>query len=252
MAPRLLFARGAHGERIRSMQRELTRLGFDTEGADGVFGGDTARAVQAFQTAHGIFPTGAVDLETWSALMQVPAPPVRDRALGVTAAIEGHGFTLALGNFDGAGVTWGIIGFTLRHGALPKLVLTTYERNPALVSSIFAERTNELIRIMRAPWGEQRLWADAVSLGKKKVRLAEPWHSCFAVLGEDSGVQKLQLDLVDEDYFQPALKTAAAQGLTTELGIALAFDTHVQNGGIKAAARTEITKALAKRPPQSE
>lgn len=252
MAPRLLFGRGAHGDLIRSIQRALTRSGFDTKGTDGVFGDDTARAVHAFQTAHGIPPTGAVDVDTWSVLMHGPAPSVRRRALGVTAAIEGHGFTLALGNFDGAGITWGIIGFTLRHGELPKIVLTTNERNPALLSSIFAERTDELIRIMRAPWSEQRLWADAVSLGKKKVRLAEPWHSCFAVLGEDPGVQQLQLDLVDEDYFQPARKTAAAQGLTTELGIALAFDIHVQNGGIKAAARSEIAEALAKRPPQHE
>ena len=43
---------------------------------------------------------------------------------------------------------------------------------------------------------------------------------------------------------QPAAATANALGLTSELGRALAFDIHVQNGGIKLSARKEIDAAL--------
>jgi peptidoglycan hydrolase-like protein with peptidoglycan-binding domain len=59
-----------------------------------------------------------------------------------------------------------------------------------------------------------------------------------------SEVQALQLELADRDYGQPAAETANALGLKTELGRALAFDIHVQNGGIKRSARKEIDTAL--------
>jgi hypothetical protein len=50
--------------------------------------------------------------------------------------------------------------------------------------------------------------------------------------------------LADKDYGQPAAETAANFALKTELGRALAFDIHVQNGGIKASAHEEIESAL--------
>ena len=36
--------------------------------------------------------------------------------------MEGHGFTMVAGDFDGAGLTWGIIGFTLKHGEIQRIV----------------------------------------------------------------------------------------------------------------------------------
>jgi peptidoglycan hydrolase-like protein with peptidoglycan-binding domain len=249
---RVLFARGIKGEIVRKMQKTLTGLGFDTKGVDGDFGGNTRTALVAFQTSRGLDATGEVDVTTYEELMGSPIPSVRERALQLTAAFEGHGFTLAQGNFDGAGITWGIIGFTLKHGELKRIILEINSRNPTLVLEAFGDKTTELVRILNSPLSEQLAFADSISLGPKKVTLAEPWRSAFKRFGEMDEVQALQLALADRDFFQPARRTATNLNLKTELGIALAFDIHVQNGGIKASARQQINQQVTAHPPANE
>ncbi|MEA2489934.1 MAG: hypothetical protein QOH21_1726, partial [Acidobacteriota bacterium] len=102
---RLLFSAGARGEFIRKIQQKLTTAGFDTKGQDGNYGANTTKAVTAFQKANGLEQNGSIDEATWAALTPDPIPPVRDRCLALTSAFEGHGYTLAQGNFDGAGIT---------------------------------------------------------------------------------------------------------------------------------------------------
>lgn len=246
---RVFFAKGAKGEIVRRMQLQL---GFDAEGADGVFGGDTFKAVTAFQKSKGLDPTGEVDAATYEKLMGTEVPPVRDRTLGITASFEGHGFTLAQGNFDGAGITWGIIGFTLAGGALKSILLEVQKSHPDLLRQAFGAQTDQLLDLLKKPMKDQIAFADTISLGTNKARLAEPWRTAFKTLGELQEVQDVQLRHVEDDYFKPALQTARDFDLKTELGIGLAFDIHVQNGGIKAAARQKIEAALKENPVARE
>jgi peptidoglycan hydrolase-like protein with peptidoglycan-binding domain len=250
--PKVLLAKGARGELVRRVQAALADQGFDPRGADGKFGKDTAAAVTAFQQAHSFQPTGRVDVDTWTRLVGPPLPGTQERSLQVTAAFEGHGFGLAHGNWDGAGITWGIIGFTLKHSELGKIILTMFDEDPALVLQSFGENTAELIDILHAPKAVQMQFADSISLGTTKTAIKEPWRSGFRAFGEQAEVQALQLELADRDYGQPAAQTANEFGLETELGRALAFDIHVQNGGIKARARKDIEAALEKTPITTE
>ncbi len=103
---RVLFAKGVRGEIVRRLQRRLLERGFDPNGVDGDYGEGTEKATAAFQRRTGLPQTGEVDPTTWKSLVGGPVPSVRDRALQLTAAFEGHDFTLAQGNYDGAGVTW--------------------------------------------------------------------------------------------------------------------------------------------------
>jgi peptidoglycan hydrolase-like protein with peptidoglycan-binding domain len=249
---RVLFAQGVHGEIIRTIQRRLTARGFDPKGIDGGYGKNTRKAVRAFQQQNGLQPTGEVSVPTWRKLTNTPIPPVRDRALQLTAAFEGHDFTLAQGNFDGAGITWGIIGFTLKHGELGKIVLRIQDRHPALVEQAFGANRDQLLAILRGPRTRQIAFANAISLGANKVRLAEPWRSAFHRFGELPAVQALQLELADRSYFRPAKQTARGLHLKSELGLALAFDIHVQNGGVSTAARKQIKRQLAQHPIDRE
>src|SRR5260221_2411211 len=244
----IVLARGARGDLVMRVQRRLIELGFDTRGVDGTFGGDTETALKAFQAAGRLGVNGGVDADTWQALMGIPIPGVRDRALEVTAAHEGHGFTLAKGNYDGAGLTWGIIGFTIKSGEVSKLLLELERRAPAVVEQAFGTEKDELLDIMASSRAKQIAWADALSLGAKKVRLSEPWRSAFGTLGETDEAQALQLEVVSRDYFEPARRTAKELGLNTELAMALAFDIHVQNGGIGKGARETIASEQAKHP----
>lgn len=249
---RLLFGRGARGAIIQRIQEKLTASGCDTKGHDGIYGGDTVAAVKAFQKLYDLPQTGSIDEETWKTLMEEPVPPVLDRCLGLTATFEGHGFTLAQGNFDGAGITWGIIGFTLKHGELTKILKSAFAEDEALVRECFGDKTDEIMHMLDEPWEKQKAWADAISLGSSKATLAEPFKSGFAKFGETALAQRLQLERVRDAYYTPALQTARKFGIKTEVGTALCFDIHVQNGGVKAAAESAVKSKLKPDMPEAE
>ena len=99
---RLLLARGSRGMLVKKVQRGLR---FDERDIDGIYGGQTEGGVSDFQTTGGQTANGQVDTDTWTAITSLPVPELFERALQLTADFEGHGFTLAQGNFDGAGIT---------------------------------------------------------------------------------------------------------------------------------------------------
>lgn len=234
---RIVLARQARGVLVEKVQQGVGLTGRDV---DGDYGGQTEDAVKDFQSRSALPVSGITDIDTWSLATGLPMPELFQRALGITAVFEGHGFDLAQGNFDGAGITWGIIGFTLRHGEIPKIVLEMEATRPDLVRLAFAENRDQLLEVMRAPIASQIAFADAVSIGSKKVKLAEPWLSSFGLFGRLAEVQAVQMDRARNQYFKPALATARRLGLKTELGVALAFDIQVQNGGVKKAIADDL------------
>jgi hypothetical protein len=236
---RTLLAIGAIGELVTRIQAALTKAGFDTKGTDGWYGQNTANAVIAFQQANGLAATRVLDDVTWPALMQSPVPAVSQRSLQLTAAFEGHGFGLAVGNFDGALLTWGIIGFTLASGEIQQIVLAINSSVPPLIDQAFGDNKAELLQLMNASNSDQASWANAHTL-PRSGRLVEPWRTMFATFGCFAEVQAEQLKHVQADYLTPAIQTAKQLGFTSELGLALAFDIHVQNGGIKNTALAKI------------
>lgn len=243
--PKSFLAKGARGELVRKVQVALIEAGVDPHGADGTFGQNTEAAVRQFQLKRGLEPSGRVDHGTWAALLPlVPPPSTYERSLQLTAAFEGHGFSLAQGNWDGAGITWGIIGFTLKHGELGKIILQVFDESPGLVRQSFGENTQKLLDMLHSPKARQMEFADRISVGAAKIEIEEPWRSAFKAFGEIPQVQAIQMQMADHDYGEPALETALELQLRSELGRALAFDIHVQNGGIKPAARHDIATAL--------
>lgn len=246
---RTLFAGGVRGDIVRRLQ---SGLNLPAAQIDGQYGKITTQAVTAFQNANGLSATGEVDQDTWTKLMNAPAPSLEERALQLTAAFEAHGFSLAEGNFDGAGITWGIIGFTLLGGELGRIIKQIDTDHPGMLQDAFGASAAQLLAIVAAPQAEQISFANSISTGVSKAVLAEPWLSGFRRLGEQPAVQQLQLDIVNRDYLQPALVTAKKFNLTTELGVALAFDIHVQNGGISQAAAQEVQTTLAGHPSDRE
>ncbi len=250
--PRTLFARGCRGGIVKKIQENLSQEGYYTGTLDGLYGGGTERAVSLYQTEQALEATGKVDDLTWQPLMKTDIPALRERCLQLTAAFEGHGFGMIQGNWDGAWLTWGIIGFTLKHGEVSRIVLEVFGAHPGVVRGPFDALTDELIRIMRATRAEQEAWANRISEGLKKFKVAEPWRSAFARFGEQEVVQAVQIRHAYEGYLDPALETARRYGLSTELGIGLCFDIQVQNGGIGSEAREAIEAARRNRPPQDE
>jgi hypothetical protein len=258
---RTIIGPGAHGAIARTVQNALVTAGWMTAAdVDGWYGRGTAAAVTAHQRARSLAMTGIVDQETWSSLLLgSPTPSLLQRCLDLTGSFEGHDYTLAVGNFDGAWLTWGIVGFTLKHGALAKILLEAERACPEALQLAFGDHTPEIMSVMRAKSKQQEQWADSVTV--RGGLLAEPWRTAFRTLGKSIEVQNIQQRIAESDYFQPSLQTARSHGLSSELGIALCFDIHVQNGGINKRAesllgevrpgdefalRTAIAEAVAK------
>lgn len=68
---------GSQGKAVADVQQALERAGFTAADRAGVFSGNTANAVRAFQSHRGLPATGVVDQATWKALRlpgSVPRP----------------------------------------------------------------------------------------------------------------------------------------------------------------------------------
>jgi hypothetical protein len=235
---RILFGDGAIGDIIKGIQQTLTNANFSTNGVDGWYGNDTHKAVAAFQTDQSNPATGLVDDGLWPTLMSSPIPTVSQRALQLTAAFEGHGFGLAEGNFDGALLTWGIVGFTMAANEVQQIVLAVNNSHPEIVQAEFGSNTAELLNLMQASRDDQTTWANAHTLPNGS--LAEPWRTMFRGFGSHPEVQAEQMKHVQSDYMNRAIQTAKSLGFASELGLALCFDIHVQDGGISVDGTTEI------------
>lgn len=246
---RKLFGFGAHGGIVEDIQLGLKSAGFDPGPIDGVYGRGTAQTVEQLQQKNQLPPTGNVDDLTWAAFMQIPIPSLFERCLELTAAFEGHSYTLAVGDFDGAWLTWGIIGFTMKFGKVQQIINKIHQLYPDFITQAFGDNSGVLLQIMNAPSDQQKAWADSISVNG---RLQMPWEKQFQVLGTFPEVQEIQRDFARGQYFSPCLVTARSFKLQSELGIALCFDIHVQNGSINPTARVLIQQALSNTPNPSE
>jgi len=160
-----VIGRGPFGDLVGVLQSGLQQRGYYTSKVDGDFGGGTERALRNFQADKRLRQTGAADAKTWSAATGLPWPELFERCLQVTARFEGHGYQTVAGNFDGAGLTWGIIGFTLQHGEMQAIVNEVQLRNPALLRECFGEVTDQLLARVTGPNNATLLkWAEAFAL----------------------------------------------------------------------------------------
>lgn len=223
--------RATRGEVVRRVQVALKTKGSDPGAMDGIYGGGTENALKDFQRNQGLEVNGKITDEIWMKLMEESLPNILDRCLQLTGDFEGHGFQKVAGNFDGAGLTWGIIGFTLKYGGIQQILTEVQQTNPALFDQAFGNLKDEIIDVLRQSLSEQLDWANSISLGTNKHRIEQPWEKAFGTLGTFPKVQAVQLKQVKK-YWDIALRDVERFGLETELGIALCFDIAVQNGGI--------------------
>jgi hypothetical protein len=254
---RILFQRASSGFRtvrgapIEKIQNALQQEDLNPGTIDGVFGNNTERSLLAYQQKNSLPQTGKVDEELWQKLTEKPIPSIRERCLQLTADFEGTGYTKIVGNFDGAGLTWGIIGFTLVHGELERIILEINNRHPDLLDLAFGNLKSQLLSVFQKPMSEQIAFANSISLGTGRMKVAEPWLSAFEKLGSFPEVQDIQMEGTQK-YWTIADRDFNKFNLKTELGLALCFDTAVQNGGIDAKETVRIQRAIAQDPPTNE
>jgi len=246
--PRTWFSQGLSGAIARDIQANLLKQGFfagdHDKFIDGDFGGHTVAALQQLQSARSLPQTGAVDDTTWGQLTTDALPTLFERCLGLTASFEGNGYTQIEGNFDGAGLTWGIIGFTLSNGEIQGLLREIEQTAPGTLARVMGvDLAAQWAARSAQPIAQQLAWADSISSGPSKLGLPPAWIDAFQRLGQEPLVQRLQMHHAYDSYFVPAAATASSLGLTTELGLALCFDCHVQNGKARVLAVQDLLRA---------
>lgn len=241
---RVGFGRGLRGMIARRIQLDLLRQGFFAppadKFADGVYGNDTVGSLSRLHTARGLPAIGAVDATSWSQLTADALPTLFERCLSITAEFEGHGFGLLQGNFDGAGLTWGVIGFTLSNGEIQRLLADAETAVPGTLERVLGPLAATWPAKTALPKDQLLAWANTISLGADKSAVQPEWKQVFARLGDEPVIKRLQMQRAYDAYFVPAAATARRLGLDSELGMALAFDCHVQNGRSRAQAVAEL------------
>ena len=234
-----------HGPVVEALQLGLIATG-STISADGDFGGRTLEALNTWQTAHGQPRSDGITAGQWSTLTGGKPPSLFDLCLQLTASFEGTGFKGAVGNFDGAGVTFGIIGFTARDGELGRLVADAKRADPAILTRCFGDLGHALEQGLGASSAADRAaFGTSISTGTRMYNLQERWRRAFEQFGSEPTVKRLQLARAFNVYWTKAKEIFDRYNLTSAQDAALAYDIAVQNGGVKAGADVEIRRRIA-------
>ncbi len=245
-APGIRNVRGGH---VMELQIGLEQVGFGCGGIDGVFGGQTERAVKRWQLSQNTAADGQVDDLTWFGITRSDPPSLFRRCLALTAAFEGHGYLRVAGNWDNAYLTWGIIGFTLRHGNLGKVLHRADDRHPELLAHVIGEsKRDELLTIIDVRSTDQRLWANEISVQPQRYKIRQDWEDAFEALGQKPEIRAIQDEVARDVYWKQATEDFCRFNLDDELDLALCFDTAVQNGGINNTKAQLIEAAVQASP----
>jgi Putative peptidoglycan binding domain. len=219
--------RNVRGPILQRIQRQLNQAGFDAGTVDGVWGNQTMSALKAWQLSKGLAQTGNVDDQTWQGLMAVPQPDILERSLQLTADWEGTGYGGTNGNFDGQGITWGLLGFTWANGELQTILSEIRADHPAVFSAAFGGLAHEIVRILGLSRPDQMAFAREISIqAGEKIR--PEWAACFKALGDTVEVQQIENRIAKDRYWQAALNLIGEFGLKSERAKALCFDIVVQ------------------------
>lgn len=212
---------------------------------DGIFGSATRDMIKLYQNFIQVPSTGEMDTATWAALLHTAEPPMFERALQLTAHFEGTGFTRVVGNFDGAGLTWGIIGFTLSNGELGGILSDIANHHATLFNQAFGSDASVALSKMHLPPAQRVAWGDSISRGPNKMSVAEPWRTYFDDLGRFPEIQELQVRRARDRYWTIAMRDAMKFELDKERDYAFFYDAAVQNGGVTPSRETKIRQRFA-------
>lgn len=245
----MTIRRGMNGEYVRRIQERLLRLSLYRGPLDSGFGGGTEASVKRFQQDQRLPVTGLVDGETWKRLFDGEDPPVSEffkatpqqRSLALSGSFETGSqppecFSGVAGDFDGQGISFGVLQWNLGQGTLQPMLAEAFEKHERLCRDIFHEHFDTLRALGRASRDEQLDFARSI---QTRGRINEPWRGMLKSLGRTTEFQNIQGNRSTEIYNRS--KTLCRDyGLTSQRGAALMFDIVVQNGSISDLVKSQI------------
>src|SRR5947199_28393 len=132
--------RGMTGDAVSKIEIRLKELQLYSGSIDGSFGGGTEAGIKNFQNREHLPPTGVVDPVTWGRLFPCVPPPqpalasasVGERCLALTGTFETGAqppdcFCGVTGDFDGMGISFGVLQWNLGQNSLQPLLIEMIE-----------------------------------------------------------------------------------------------------------------------------
>jgi peptidoglycan hydrolase-like protein with peptidoglycan-binding domain len=245
----LTIRRGMSGNHVTRIQQRLQQLSIYRGPIDSDFGGGTEAAVKIFQRDHQLPVTGSVDAATWMQLFNNEQPPASefasasnvDRCLALTGSFETgtlppECYSGVTGDFDGQGISFGVLQWNLGQGSLQPLLTEMFEQHENVCGDIFHEHLGTLRSLGAASRTEQLEFSRSI---QTRGQLHEPWRGILKTLGRTPEFQKIQARHAS-GLFKSATKLCAEYGLTSQRGLALMFDILAQNGSISALVKSQI------------
>ncbi|MBI5874898.1 MAG: peptidoglycan-binding protein, partial [Deltaproteobacteria bacterium] len=134
-----VYKLGSKGNDVKKIQQGLKEMDFYGGPVDGIFGGGTESAVKLFQRNKGLEADGSVGSITWRAMFggDIPANehPVEYKCLALTGAFETGAaipdcFAGLSGDFDGQGMSFGVVQWNFGQNSLQPLFKDMFANYP--------------------------------------------------------------------------------------------------------------------------
>ncbi len=244
-----LYQRGSLGSEVARIQQRLKELRLYRGPVDGQFGGGTESAVIAFQRSRKLTADGKVGRLTWKELFggRIPTPsiaakPLDFRVFALTGSFETGApvpecFSGLAGDFDGQGMSLGVLQWNFGQGTLQPLLSQMLAKHSTTMTRIFHAHLPVLRAVLNDSPTGQLQWVRSIQAPSR--RLVEPWAGMFKSLGRTDQYQQIQLKAAGR-LLGRARTLCASYGLGTERGVALMFDILAQNGSISATVEATI------------
>jgi hypothetical protein len=240
---------GMSGEAVKTIEEALAALKLYSGPIDSSFGGGLESAVKNFQKQHNLPASGLVDAATWALLVPgQPAPasplasaPLSERCLALTGSFETGKyppdcFCGISGDFDGMGISFGVLQWNVGQGSLQPILQQMFEQHEPVAQAIFHEHFDDVKKLGTAALAEQLAFSRSI---QQRGQISEPWFGMLVTLGRAAECQMIQSAQAAKLYAQ-ALEMCTEFGLVSERAVALMFDIATQNGSISNAVKAQI------------
>ncbi len=253
------YRRGSKGPEVERIQARLKELGHYRGPVDGDFGGGTESAIKSFQKAKRLEVDGVVGEQTWTLLFaeEIPTPSILQkslayRCLALTGAFETNTpvpdcFAGLSGDFDGQGISFGVLQWNLGQGTLQPLLTEMNRKHAKLLRALLHNNYTLFVTFLKADRADQMAWARSIQ-DPIRHTIFEPWRGLLKGLGRMPEFQEIEAAHA-ETIFQSAQKLCRSYQLWSERAVALMFDIIVQNGSISNIVRAQILHDYEKIDP---
>ncbi|MEN1988188.1 hypothetical protein [Paenibacillus hubeiensis] len=168
---------------------------------------------------------------------------LKDKLLRNTGFFEGNnGYSNLSGNFDGQGLSFGIIQYNFGQGSLQPLLKEYIQNNETEFKGIFGTTKAATLKdvVLNKTKAQQIAWGDSISTSGGGV--VSEWKSLFEAMGAKSANQALQRKHA-QSYLDRAVAFAGKFGIVSTQGLAFLFDHAVQSWSLdgESSIISEIT-----------